>query len=689
MADETPAEFLKRTTGRGKPGGDATETPETPAEFLARTAPKGAETKKADLPPPPYGVPPSEYDPNDIAPDPRVLKSFEGFPAMRNALAVEPGYVRPPWPLSMLPLSFKETTPGSGRIDPSSGLSGLKYDPGSTVSSLGANALLDLLEGTGFAESAGGMAAPKAGQVTPEATMLLLGGMMGNPIQQFRHPLEAPGRDIRFGAPEARPPSAGDIAAAPLPPEFTAAPMTPEARATIAARTAPASEAPPPVEGTTSGGPETQPPATPEPAPSTPTGIPVVAPRSVGAAGVGGYEAIHTPAEEAGYRANAEGQKLLEPQKIGERDINQYIPGETVNNAEREQTVKTARELKELGIRVPEASQIDKEAAESNNTARTVYARNTSKGQVEITNRQTARENDITADKATVFAPENVKGPVDHGPIVEEIQKIVSDPENKQNDAVQSVLRPIMERLQDEKGAGKISDPLEMWGLRRQIDRWTSKRSQSEDLNLHYAAGQLSRVADVIDAQIEKVAPGYKDMLATYKEHSRAISEMTVLQDMFDKLRGPGQKLTYNDFQRFMKNVVDSRMTAASDLNPFKAISDENMTRLWNIRDSLRRSASAKELAQAAGSDTMPNIIDALKAVGKMGGVGAMHAYAGAHLGPVGNLALQSLTALGKGLNDRRMINRATRQMNQLMNPTEPLRPPPGQENPLTGAGPP
>src|SRR5580765_5824173 len=62
MAEETPAEFLKRTTGKGKSGGDA---PETPAEFLARTAPKGAETTtKADAPPGPY----SEY--GDLAAQP-------------------------------------------------------------------------------------------------------------------------------------------------------------------------------------------------------------------------------------------------------------------------------------------------------------------------------------------------------------------------------------------------------------------------------------------------------------------------------------------------------------------------------------------------------------------------------------------------------------------------------------------
>ena len=50
---------------------------------------------------------------------------------------------------------------------------------------------------------------------------------------------------------------------------------------------------------------------------------PGMGPRSAGAAATPAYEAIHTAEEEAAYRATAEGKKLLEPQIIGERDMNQ------------------------------------------------------------------------------------------------------------------------------------------------------------------------------------------------------------------------------------------------------------------------------------------------------------------------------------------------------------------------------
>jgi hypothetical protein len=546
---------------------------------------------------------------------------------------------------------------------------------------------------------------PKTGTygLTPEA-MALLGLGAGGGMRSGKNPLEVE--------------APGPFARRPIPPDAAASILNPDAAARIrAAQGQPVDVAPPtvPTPFNTARAPAEATPPTPPPV--TSTGVPVTpppvmptseSPASIAASGgyraapngtapvsgVGGaagaqvtpsYEAIHTPAEEQAYRSTAEGKKLLEPQLIGERDLNQYIPGETASSAEREQTVKAARELKELGIRVPEASQLDRAAAEGNNTARTIYAENTAKTPVDILNRNTQRETDINADKAVVFDPQNVTGPFDRAPVIAHMENVLSQPINKQNSALQAVYRPLLERIRN----ADVTDPMEAWGLRQDIDRMTRPRAMAQDHNLHAVAHNLNDVAGVIDQQIEKVAPGYDKMLGRYKEHSRAIDEMTVLQGALKNLRGPGQTMTYNDFQRFMKTVVDSRMTPSTDLNPYKAISEENMQRLWNLRDSLRRTASAKELARAAGSDTMPNIIDALKAIGKMGGVGALHAYAGAHLGPAGNLALQSLGAIGKTLNDRRMIRRATQQMRNLLNPSEPLRVPPGQENPLTGAAPP
>jgi len=68
-----------------------------------------------------------------------------------------------------------------------------------------------------------------------------------------------------------------------------------------------------------------------------------------------------------------------------------------------------------------------------------------------------------------------------------------------------------------------------------------------------------------------------------------------------------------------MRNIVDAR--AAPGINPFKSIPDETMQRLWNLRDDLRRSASAQELARTPGSDTAQNLFDIMR--------GAAHGVAG------------------------------------------------------------
>jgi hypothetical protein len=462
---------------------------------------------------------------------------------------------------------------------------------------------------------------------------------------------------MRFGAPIFVPPGTFNPRAK-LSPEFNAAPLTPE----LAAR--------PPVEP---GGPASPTGIAPPPTPEV-----GVTARPAGAQITPGYEAIHTPAEEAVYRTNAEGQKLLEPQVIGEPDRNLYIPGENANLAEQEQSVAVARDLKQLGIRTPEASQAAKEAAASNNTARVTYLNNTAKGPVDIYNRGVAREADINADKAAVFAPTNVTGPVDLQPVISHMEDVLNQPMNRQNSALQAVYRPLLERIK----SANITDPVEAWSLRRDIDSMTSARAKADDRNLHAVAHDLNEVSGVVDKQIEDVAPGYQAMLDRYKDHSRAIDEMNVLQGATDKLRGPGQTLQYSDFQRFMKNVVDSRSTPSFDLNPYKAISDDNMMRLWNIRDSLRRSASAMDLARAAGSDTMPNIIDAMKAYGKLGGEGALHMVAGHLFGPGGNIALGVLKNVGKTLAERRTMTLDMQRMNQMLHPSEPLRTPPGQETP-------
>jgi hypothetical protein len=74
---------------------------------------------------------------------------------------------------------------------------------------------------------------------------------------------------------------------------------------------------------------------------------------------------------------------------------------------------------------------------------------------------------------------------------------------------------------------------------------------------------------------------------------------MQALQGFENRLYDTQNRMSYAKVQSMMRQVVDSR--AAPGLNPYKSIPDETMSQLWNLRDDLRRSASAQELARTPG----------------------------------------------------------------------------------------
>src|ERR1700722_1087199 len=90
-----------------------------------------------------------------------------------------------------------------------------------------------------------------------------------------------------------------------------------------------------------------------------------------------------------------------------------------------------------------------------------------------------------------------------------------------------------------------------------------------------------------------------------------------------------------------MKQIVDAR--SSPGVNEAKSITDDTMQKLWNLRDDLRRVASAQDLARAPGSDSVQNAWDAVKGVGKSAANLAVHGAILTHGGPIGNLAFSAV----------------------------------------------
>jgi hypothetical protein len=208
-AEESPADFLKRTTGKSEPA----DTPgETPADFLMRTAPKGAETTKAEPPPPP------EMPPGDT----QMTTAQVAEEQRRQATANKSGY-----------FALEPKEPGFNH---------LLWSLGAPFAAIGQTALGERPLPTGV--NALQMAAPLAGA-----------------------------GDLRFSKPAippSGPPPDAYVAAnaaaakeAPLSSGFRADPLTPEAKATIA-------ESGPPPPGTSSPTGIPVPPRVPPEVPPTP-----------------------------------------------------------------------------------------------------------------------------------------------------------------------------------------------------------------------------------------------------------------------------------------------------------------------------------------------------------------------------------------------------------------------------------
>jgi hypothetical protein len=445
----------------------------------------------------------------------------------------------------------------------------------------------------------------------------------------------------RFAGPSTR--AAGNALARPV-----------KATAGALDRFARGADEPPPPEGTT-------PAATPPEGP-TPAGAMVTPPQL----------ATFTPEETAAYRASGEGRKLMENQEIGIPDRNAYVPGVTVSAAEQELTAELARELKSAGLEDPGVSQDIKATAQRNDQLRRGFIKDTTGDEVSIHNEEVKQTAAIEADKPRVFGEDNVKGDAYMGPLLEQIDKTRNLPENRQNPELQKVLGDLRERLVNPDGTPKQMHPQEAWGLQRSIDRLTSKRMAADDPALHFEGHQLRTVGDTLAAEIEKNAPGYNAMRATYREHAQRIEAMRILQEKTSSmLSQTTTPLRFSDFQRFMKNVVDMRKTPSTDLNPYKSISEEQMDRLWRVRDDLRRVATASELARAPGSDTLPNVMDLLK---RHIGPGAMHAVANYISPGWGTVALNTIQQVAAPHLAARAQAQSRARAQELLHPPNPLR---------------
>jgi hypothetical protein len=374
-------------------------------------------------------------------------------------------------------------------------------------------------------------------------------------------------------------------------------------------------------------------------------------PGAVGAAPTPAAVAAMSPQDVAINRSQAENTKLLEQQQPGVQDLNQYVDGSNPTVAQIEQTVNAAREDKTLRNLNTDVSQESREVADRNNTARQIHYADNAGSQFDVAAASKARDDQLNTDMTAAFRR---KGEADAQPIVDVGQSILDGPDGKV-DPVVRVVNNVMGKLYDKDG-NLETDPEMLWGVRKQINLLLSKEAAIENPTNQAAARQLMQMRNAVDAAIEPAAPGFGNAIANYAAASRPIDAMELLQAREPKLYDAQNRMQYSKVQQMMREAVAARHPDAP-LNPWQSLSDDQMSRLWALRDDLRRSASAEDLARASGSDSVPNMIDVAKQ------------YAGVGLSAVpvlGPATFRIKAALGPIMDARAARQQRTRGMQML-----------------------
>ena len=373
-----------------------------------------------------------------------------------------------------------------------------------------------------------------------------------------------------------------------------------------------------------------------------------------------------TPKQVQAYRSTAEGQKLLETQQPGVQDATPYVRGVNPTTAEIEQTVNTAREQKALGMASQDVSQEARNIAADNNTARKAHFDQLAGSDVNLMNAEAARAEQAQRDLATTWANKTAANPQ---PVLDTAAAIKASPDGMRP-LVRRLVDSVANELTDAKG-NVITDPELLYGVRKHVDDLINEQDLAGKPVNERAMANLLQMKQTLDGVIEAAAPGFGQYLKNFSEASKPIDTMRILQKHENGLYDAQGVMQHSRVQTMMRKIVDARQ--GPGMNPYKSIPDETVQQLFSLRDDLRRSASARDLANAPGSDTAQNMLGMLKSAasgtgGTVGATVAGHVLAG----PIGGAAL----GFGKNIIDNllsaRTAKRQTQRGMQMLHPEVP-----------------
>jgi len=206
-----------------------------------------------------------------------------------------------------------------------------------------------------------------------------------------------------------------------------------------------------------------------------------------------------------------------------------------------------------------------------------------------------AREKALSS--GTVGSPSSV--------VIQNIDSTLQSPVGKR-EVVADALRWVKSRLQG------VTDPAELYSVRQDIGDAMNGKLAGDKAAFKTATAELGKVKNMLDDVIESDAPGFKAYLQTFKDESKPINQMEIMQELRRKSIGTGEDNLGNRTLlpgSFTKNM-DNLDRLAADVTGFKKarandiLTPDQQTRLEALRQDLSGEAFAKAGGMVSGSHT-------------------------------------------------------------------------------------
>lgn len=190
--------------------------------------------------------------------------------------------------------------------------------------------------------------------------------------------------------------------------------------------------------------------------------------------------------------------------------------------------------------------------------------------------------------------------------VVQAIDKTIKSPVGKREN-VAAALNWAKQRLSG------VTDPAELYAVRQDIGEAMGGKLAGDKASFKLASGELRDIQRMLDDVIEADAPGFKAYLQQYKDASKPINQMEIMQAIRDRSIGTAEdtlgnrQLLPSGFQRSMDDLdaVAAKATGFKKAQADQILTAAQKQRLEALRQDLVGEAFAKGGGKVSGSNTV------------------------------------------------------------------------------------